>query len=203
MFPPSLQALINQFNKLPGIGPKTAERFAFYLLRRPKEELEKFAQALLTSKNKIKLCSSCYNFTETKPCPICADPRRDHSIICVVAQSTDLVALEKTGDYKGIYHVLGGVLSPIKGITPEKIRIKELIQRINSKSETATPKVKEIILAFNPDLEGESTTLYLVRLLKPYKIKITRLARGLPMGSDLEYADEVTLSDALKERREV
>lgn len=203
MFPPSLQALINQFNKLPGIGPKTAERFVFYLLRRPKEELEKFAQALLTSKNKIKLCSSCYNFTEAELCPICADPRRDPSIICLVAQSTDLIALEKTGDYKGIYHVLGGALSPIEGITPEKIRIKELIQRIDSKSETRTPKVKEIILAFNPDLEGESTILYLVRLLKSYKIKITRLARGLPMGSDLEYADEVTLSSALEGRREV
>ncbi len=195
--PESIQKLIEEFNKLPGIGPKTSERFVFYLLKQSKLELEKFALALSHLKDKIKTCSVCYNFTEKDPCEICGDKKRDQKTICVVAESPDQEAIEKTSEYHGSYHVLGGTINQVEGIGPENLRIQELINRLKK------DHLKEIIIALNPDMEGESTALYLVRLLKPYKIKITRLARGLPMGSDLEYADEITLTNALAGRKEI
>lgn len=196
-FPEPIQNLINEFNKLPGIGPKTSERFVFYLLKQPKEEIVKLTHVLENLKNKITYCSVCQNISEQNPCPICSDSKRDKKTICIVSESHDLASIENTGEFKGLYHVLGGTLSPLEGITPDKLAIKQLLQRIKK------DKVKEIIVALNPDLEGESTTLYLTKTLKPFNIKITRLARGLPMGSDLEYADEVTLSNALKGRMQI
>ena len=196
-FPEPIQNLINEFNKLPGIGPKTSERFVFYLLKQPKEEISRLAQVLENLKDKITYCSVCQNVSEKNPCIICSDQKRSKTTICVVAESHDMASIENTGEFNGLYHVLGGNLNPLENITPDKLKIKELVQRIKKDG------VKEIILALNPDLEGESTTLYLTKLLKPLNIKITRLARGLPMGSDLEYADEVTLSNALKGRLEI
>lgn len=196
-FPKVIQNLIDQFNKLPGIGPKTSERLVFYLLKQNQEELKKFAQALNMSADNITVCAKCYNFSENDPCEICADPKRDKTTLCVVAEIFDLLAIENTGEYNGLYHVLGGTLNPIEGVTPEELTIKQLAERIKHNG------VKEIILALNPDIEGESTIVYLSKLLKPHKIKITRLARGLPMGSDLEYADEITISNALKGRMEL
>ncbi len=200
-FPPPLQNLIDHFSRLPGVGPKTALRFVFYLLKQPKEEVEKFAAAIRAAKSSISTCSICQNFSEKNPCPICADPNRDQSVICVVAEHQDLSVIENTGEYHGTYHVLGGTLNTLHGITPEQLKIKELVARIKN----LNGKIKEIILALNPDLEGETTILYLTKLIKSVQksIKITRLARGLPMGSDLEYADEITISDALKWRKEI
>lgn len=208
-FPPPIKNLLDHFSRLPGVGPKTALRFVFYLLKQPKEEVVKFAAALGAVKSSISTCNVCQNFLEKNPCseqsqgacPICADSRRDHTAICVVAQHQDLPVIENTGEHHGTYHVLGGVLDPLHGITPEQLKIKELVARIQS----SNGKIKEIILALNPDLEGETTMLYLTKLIKSFgkPIKITRLARGLPMGSDLEYADEVTVSDALKGRKEI
>lgn len=200
-FPPSLQNLIDHFSKLPGVGPKTALRFIFYLLKQPKEDVEKFATAINVVKNQISTCEVCQNFSEKNPCQICADQKRDHSTICVVAECQDLPVIENTNDYHGIYHVLDGVLDPLHGVTPDQLKIKELVGRIQN----SNGKIKEIILALNPDLEGETTMLYLTKLIKSFgkPIKITRLARGLPMGSDLEYADEVTVSAALKGRKEI
>lgn len=196
-FPRIIQNLINQFNKLPGIGPKTSERLVFYLLKKNKEELKEFAQALDMSADNITVCSRCFNFSENDPCEICSDKTRDKTTLCVVAQIFDLMAIENTGEYHGLYHVLGGNLNPIEGITPDELTIKQLIERIKNNG------VREIILALNPDIEGESTIVYLTKILKPYKVKITRLARGLPMGSNLEYADEITILNALKGRREL
>ena len=186
---------------MPGVGPKTALRFVFYLLKQPKEEVAKFAAALGAVGNDISTCQICQNFSEKNPCPICADPRRDHGTICVIAGHQDLPVIENTGDHHGTYHVLGGVLDPLHGVTPDQLKIKELVARIKN----GNGAIKEIILALNPDLEGETTMLYLTKLIKSFgkPIKITRLARGLPMGSDLEYADEVTVSDALKGRKEI
>jgi recombination protein RecR len=223
-FPSSLQNLLEHFSRLPGVGPKTALRFVFYLLKQPKVEVEKFAAALGILKNSIVTCGVCQNFSEKNPCAICADQKRDHSVICVVAEHQDLPVIENTGEYHGTYHVLGGVLDPLHGVTPDQLKIKELVARINDGKKSpnvltggsarlASPKsgaisalqIREIILALNPDLEGETTMLYLTKLIKSFgkPIKITRLARGLPMGSDLEYADEVTVSDALKGRKEM
>lgn len=200
-FSPLLQNLIDHFSKLPGVGPKTALRFVFYLLKQSKEEVEKFAAAIGAVKSSISTCGICQNFSEKNPCSICADQKRDHSIICVVAEHQDLPVIENTREYHGTYHILGGVLDPLHGVTPEQLKIKELVARIRN----SNGKIKEIILALNPDLEGETTILYLTKLIKSFgkSIKVTRLARGLPMGSDLEYADEVTLSDALKGRKEI
>lgn len=200
-FPLSLQNLIEHFSKLPGVGPKTALRFVFYLLKQPKSEVEKFGAALGSVKNIMTACGICQNFSEKNPCAICGDSRRDHGIICVVAEYQDLPIIENTGIHQGTYHVLGGVLDPLHGITPDQLKIKELVARIQNGKNA----IKEIILALNPDLEGETTMLYLTKLIKSFgkQIKITRLARGLPMGSDLEYADEVTVSDALKGRKEI
>lgn len=200
-FPSPIQNLIDHFSRLPGVGPKTALRFVFYLLKQPKEEVEKFATALGVIKSSISTCSICQNFSEKDPCPICSNPKRDQSTICIVAEHQDLPVIENTGEYHGTYHVLGGVLDTLHGITPEQLKIKELINRIK----ISDGKIREIILALNPDLEGETTMLYLTKLIKSFNksIKVTRLARGLPMGSDLEYADEITVSDALKGRKEI
>jgi recombination protein RecR len=198
-FPPSIQNLVDYFSKLPSVGPKTALRFVFFLLKQPKEEIINFSQALKAVKEAITTCDICQNFSEKNPCSICSDPRRDHSIVCVVAEYQDLLAIEATNEYHGVYHVLGGVLDPLHGITPDQLKIKELINRITQNQN----KIREIIFALNPDLEGETTILYLKKIISPYKIRLTRLARGLPVGSALEYADEVTISDALKGRKEI
>ena len=196
-YPPPLQRLIDHFRTLPGVGPKTAARFAMALLQRTEDELRAFGHALVDLKNSTRFCAQCLNLTVQSPCPICANPGRDKNIICVVARPQDLLALEGTGEYRGLYHVLHGTLNPIEGITPAQLRVKELMNRL------ATQKTTEIILAFNPDMEGEATAIYLTKMIQNQGIKITRLARGLPMGGDLEYADEITLSAALKGRREI
>jgi recombination protein RecR len=189
--------LIEEFNKLPGIGPKSAARLTYYLLRMPKEEVLALADAIIAVKEKTVLCSSCQNITDSNPCAICSSNERDHSIICVVKEPLDILALERTGQYKGLYHVLHGVISPMDGVGPDDLKIKELLHRLKSDS------VKEVILATNPNLEGEATAMYLHRLLSPLGIRVTRLARGLPVGGDLEYADEVTLTHALEGRQEI
>lgn len=189
--------LIGELHKLPGIGPKTAQRLAFYLLQRPPEEVERLAKAILEAREKIRFCSVCYSLTEVDPCVICGDEERDASLLCVVEQARDVVALEKTRSFRGRYHVLQGVISPMDGMGPERLRIKELLQRIEKE------QIKEVILATNLTTEGEVTAMYVARLLKPLGVRVTRLAQGLPVGGDLEYADEVTLTRALEGRREV
>ena len=189
--------LIEELGKLPGIGPKSAARLTYYLLRIPEAEARALAEAIIAVKEKTVLCSSCQNITDSNPCAICGSNERDHSIICVVKEPLDILALERTGQYKGLYHVLHGVLSPIDGIGPDDLKIKELLQRLK------TGSVKEVILATNPNLEGEATAMYLHRVLSAYGIRLTRLARGLPVGGDLEYADEVTLTHALEGRQEI
>jgi recombination protein RecR len=187
--------LIEELGKLPGIGPKSAARLAYYLLRVPEAEARALAEAIIAVKEKTVLCSSCQNITDSDPCAICSSDERCNSIICVVKEPLDILALERTGRYTGIYHVLHGVLSPMDGIGPEDIKIKELLERIEKGS------VEEVILATNPNLEGEATAMYIQKLLSPFGLRITRLARGLPVGSDLEYADEVTLTHALESRQ--
>ena len=189
--------LIEEFNKLPGIGPKSAARLTYYLLRMSEAQARALAEAILALKQKTVLCSRCQNIADSDPCPVCASDSRDSTVICVVEEPLDILALEKTGHYKGLYHVLHGVISPMDGIGPEDLKVKELLARLKSS------EVAEIILATNPNLEGEATAMYLHRLISPLGIKVTRLARGLPMGSDLEYADEVTLTRALEGRQEV
>jgi len=189
--------LIEELGKLPGIGPKSAARLTYHLLRIPEAEARALAEAIIAVKEKTVLCSSCQNITDSNPCAICASKERDHSIICVVKEPLDILALERTGRFKGLYHVLHGVLSPMDGIGPDDLKIKELLQRLKKGS------VKEVILATNPNLEGEATAMYLQRLLSPFGIRLTRLARGLPVGGDLEYADEVTLTHALEGRQEM
>lgn len=194
-FPAAIQNLLDQFARLPGIGPKSAERFVFYLLKRPSEEVDQLADALKQIKHRVKKCSTCYDFAESNPCQYCSDPTRDASTLCVVADSADVLAIEKTGEFRGRYHVLGGVLRPTEGITADRLHMAELERRV------ASDGIKEVILATNPDIEGEATALYITKLLGPHPVRVTRLAKGLPMGSDLEYADEVTLSNALRGRR--
>lgn len=198
-YPKIIQNLINQFAKLPSIGPKTAERLVFHLLYQPQSELIKFGDAVEHLKENVKLCSKCFNFSESDPCHICSDSQRHEKIICVVAKPQDISAIEKIGTFKGAYHVLGGNINPFKDVKPEDIKIKQLITRIQNNG------TEEIILALNPDLEGESTTLYLTKLIRQYNdsIKISRPARGLPMGANLEYADEVTLENAFKTRQQL
>ncbi len=195
--PSLIKSLIDKLTRLPGIGPKAAERIVFYLLKQNNKFIDELNQNINSLKSEVKLCSQCFNISTQDLCPICGDAKRDKSIICVVAEPQDVLVIEKTGEYNGLYHILGGVLNPIENITPDKLKIKELAGRIKKNG------VKEIIIATNPDLEGESTSMYLARQLKPLKLKITRLARGLPMGSTIEYADEVTISSALKGRQEV
>ncbi|MBU0687181.1 MAG: recombination mediator RecR [Candidatus Margulisbacteria bacterium] len=189
--------LIAEFKKMPGIGPKSAQRLAFYILSVPKAEAGNLAQAILEAKEKIKNCSICFNLTDQDPCKICSDKNRDQSVICVVADPKDMIAIEKTKEYKGLYHILGGVISPLDGIGPENLRVKELLRRLG------TGGVEELVLATNPTAEGEATVIYLTRLLKPLGVKITRIAYGLPVGADMDYADEATLTKAFEGRRVV
>lgn len=197
--PPSIQNLVDHFTTLPGIGPKTAEKLVFFLLRRSPKDLHDFGRALSILADNVKLCSACQNFTDEDPCVICRNPRRNQSVICVVADPLDLLALENTHNFRGVYHVLGHNLNPLEGITPGDIRIRELEQRIRE----ANPAIEEVILALDANNEGETTALYLARILKKYPITITRIGKGLPMGSDMEYADSITLTNALEGRREL
>ena len=192
-----LAQLIEFFQKFPGVGPKSAQRMAFHLLKMPLGEVQRFSQVLVNAKENIHYCGICFNMSVSDPCEICSDTRRDRSVICVVAETKDLIAIEKTREYKGLYHVLQGTLSPLDGIGVEDIRIKELLKR------AADENIKEIILALSPSVEGEATGLYIAKLLKPFNIKITRIAFGLPVGSDLEYADEITLAKAIEGRRTI
>lgn len=198
-YPPPLLRLMQHFRKLPGVGPRTAIRFTFALLNQSLDELRAFGHAIVDLKESIRTCENCFTVALQNPCAICIDRTRDHTLLCLVARPQDLHALEETREYRGLYHVLGGVLNPLEGITPEQLRIKELLNRLDREES----QFQEIVLAFNPDLEGEATALYLARLLKSRVPRITRLARGLPQGSDLEYADEITLINALKGRREI
>ena len=195
--PKSVTRLIEAFAQLPGIGPKTASRLTFYLIRRPAEQAEALADALRDLKQKTLFCSICFNITETDPCVICQDEGRDRSIICVVEEPLDVLAIERTGEYRGLYHVLHGAISPVEGIGPDELRINELLTRLKAQP------VREVLLATNPNLEGEATAMYLARLIQPLGVRVTRLARGLPVGGDLEYADSVTLGRALQGRREM
>lgn len=190
-----LAQLIEFFQKFPGIGPKSAQRMAFHLLKMPLSEVQRFSQVLVEAKENIHYCNICFNMSASNPCEICSDDRRDKSVICVVAETKDLIAIEKTREYKGLYHVLQGTLSPLDGIGVEDIRIKELLTRVTDTN------VNEVILALSPSVEGEATSMYITKLLKPFNIKISRIAFGLPIGSDLEYADEITLAKAIEGRR--
>ena len=189
----ALQQLIEEFSRLPGIGRKSAQRLALHILKRPREEVVAMARALVNVKDRIRYCSVCCNITEQDPCSICANTKRERTVLCVVEEPRDVIALEKTNEFRGLYHVLGGALSPLDGIGPEELKIKELLGRIQG-------EVTEVILAMNPNVEGEATTLYLSRLLKPLGTKVSRIARGLPVGGDLEFADEATLTRALEGR---
>jgi recombination protein RecR len=195
--PAALAALIEQLVRLPGIGPKSAQRLAFHLLKVTREEAAALADAVLGVKDRVRVCRQCGNIAEEELCGVCQDPRRESALLCVVEEVNDLLAIEKTREFRGLYHVLGGSLSPLDGRGPEQIRGKELLQRIEAGG------VREVILATNPNVEGEATALYLLRLLKPHGLRVTRIARGLPMGGDLEYADEATLARALEGRREI
>ncbi|HHY94661.1 MAG TPA: recombination protein RecR [Firmicutes bacterium] len=188
--------LIEELNRLPGVGPKTAQRLAFYLLRRPKDEVYALADAIREARDRVMLCSVCCNLTDADPCPICSAEGRDRGVICVVEDPRDVAAMERTREYRGLYHVLQGVISPLEGVGPEDLHIKELLNRMGD-------EVREVILATNPDVEGEATALYLTKILRPLGVKVSRLAHGLPVGADLEYADELTLARALEGRREV
>lgn len=192
-----LANLIDFFQRFPGIGPRSAQRIAFHLLKMPSSDVEKFAKTIVEAKETIRYCDVCFNMSASNPCEICSSTNRDDSIICVCAETKDLIAIEKTNEYKGKYHVLQGMISPIDGIGAEDIRIKELLHRITN------AQVKEVILALSPSVEGEATSLYLTKLLKPFEIKVTRIAFGIPVGSDIEFADEITLAKAIECRREV
>lgn len=195
--PEPVARLIDAFAQLPGIGPKTASRLTFYLLRRPAEQTEALAEALRDLKERIIFCQQCFNITEQSPCKICQDEGRERGVVCVVEEPLDVLAIERTGEYRGLYHVLHGAISPVDGIGPDELRINELMARLRAEP------VQEILLATNPNLEGEATAMYLARLIQPMGIRVTRLARGLPVGGDLEYADAVTLSRALEGRQEM
>ncbi len=196
-FPAALQNLADQFARLPGIGGKTAQRLAFHVLSLPMEDAEEFAQAILDAKKTVHTCPCCQNLTDRELCSICDDDMRDHSLICVVAEPKDVIAMERSREFQGVYHVLHGVISPLNHVTQDDIRIKELLMRV------AEGNVREVIMATNPDTEGEATAMYISRLLRPMEVKVTRLAYGVPVGSQLEYADEVTLSRALEGRQEI
>jgi recombination protein RecR len=191
----AVEALINEFSKLPTVGPKTAARLVFYLLARPRNEAQALAEAILGVKDRVRLCSRCFSITEDDPCDICGDARRDPASICVVAEAKDVFAVERAGAFRGRYHVLGGLISPMDGIGPAQLRVKDLVERVGSE------QPQEIVIATNPNAEGEATALYLSRLLTPLGVMVTRLAYGLPIGGDLDYADEVTLARAIEGRR--
>lgn len=195
--PKAVQRLIRQFDKLPGIGPKTSEKLVFHLLGRPKEDLQEFADSLMQAREDITVCPMCFNYADIIPCSICSDKNRSNDKICVVAETADVQAIEKLNSFDGVFHVLHGNINPPDGLTPDKLKIKELQERINKH------KPKEIILALNHDINGETTSLYLAKLLKNNNVKITRLAKGLPSGSEIEYADDITLSYAFKDRKEL
>lgn len=197
-FSPSIEKLIENFEKLPSIGHKTAVRLAFYMLDLNEERTNEFISSIINAKKNLKYCSICFNISDTNPCPVCSSNKRDKSIICVVEDVRDILAMERTNEFKGIYHVLHGSISPMNGVGPEDIKIKELLSRLNNNNE-----IKEIILATNPRVEGEATAIYLSKLIKPLGIKTTRIAHGIPVGGDLEYTDEITLSKALEGRREL
>ena len=196
-FPVALQELTDRFARLPGIGGKTAQRLAFYVLGLPEEEAQAFADAIVAAKQTVHTCPECQNLTDKELCPICNDDVRNHSLICVVAEPKDVIAMERSREFNGVYHVLHGVISPLNHVTQDDIRIKELLQRVSKGN------VQEVIMATNPDAEGEATAMYISRLLRPLEVKVTRLAYGVPVGSQLEYADEVTLSRALEGRQEI
>ncbi len=197
MYPPPMSRLIHQLAKLPGIGPKTAQRLAFHVLNVSQEEVGRLAEALLEARHKIDFCEVCGHLTELSPCPICRDEKRKTDLLCVVEEPKDVIAMERTRTYLGHYHVLGGAIAPLEGIGPEELRIKELLARIQ------TGIYQEVIIATDPNVEGEATALYLAKIMKPFEVKITRLARGLPVGGDLEYIDEITLGKALEGRTEI
>ncbi|MEK7475580.1 MAG: recombination mediator RecR [Candidatus Coatesbacteria bacterium] len=196
-FSATFDRLLAELEKMPGIGRKTAQRLAFHLLRVSEPEVQALAVAMVDCRRNIRACSRCFSITEQDPCGICADPRRDDSLLCVVEQPSDVLAFERSGEYRGRYHVLDGVISPLEGIGPEDLRIRELLERLRDGT------VREVILGTNPDLEGEATCMYLSKLIKPLGVRVTRIARGLPVGGDLEYADQVTLARALEGRRDV
>jgi recombination protein RecR len=195
-YPIAIEKLIEEFGKLPGIGSKTAQRLTLHVLNLPKEEVEEFANALVKARGTIKYCSICGNFTDSDPCAICSNPNRDKSTICVIEQPKDIMTIEKVREFNGVYHVLHGTISPMQGRGPDDIKLKELITRVNN-------DLKEIIVATNPNIEGEATAMYISKILKPFGVKVTRIAHGIPVGGDLEYADEVTLSKALEGRKEI
>ena len=196
-YSPSIEKLIESFEKLPSIGHKTAVRLAFHMLDLNEERTNEFISSIINAKQNLKYCSQCFNIADTDPCPICTNPKRDKSVICVVEDVRDILAMERTNEFKGVYHVLHGSISPMNGIGPEDIKIKELLARLQENT------VKEIILATNPRVEGEATAIYLSKLIKPLGIKVTRIAHGIPVGGDLEYTDEITLTKALEGRREL
>ena len=196
-YSPSIEKLIQSFEKLPSIGNKTAARLAFYILNASEEETNEFVSSIINAKKNLKYCSKCYNISDTDPCTICGNPKRDQSQICVVEDVRDIIAMERTHEFKGVYHVLHGSISPMNGIGPEDIKIKELLSRLMD------GQVKEVILATNPRVEGEATAMYLSKLIKPLGISVTRIAHGIPVGGDLEYTDEITLTKALEGRREL
>lgn len=195
-YPIAIEKLIEEFAKLPSIGRKSAQRLTLHVLNLPEDEVKEFAQALIKARGTIKYCSQCGNFTDSDPCSICSNPNRNHSVICVVEQPKDIMTMEKIKEFDGVYHVLHGTISPMAGRGPDDIKLKELISRINS-------EVKEVIVATNPNVEGEATAMYISRILKPLGAKVTRIAHGVPVGGDLEYADEVTLAKALEGRKEI
>ncbi|HZY09095.1 MAG TPA: recombination mediator RecR [Ilumatobacteraceae bacterium] len=192
-----VQALIDELGRLPGIGPKSAQRIAFHLLKLPSDDVSRLAMAISDAKARVRFCARCWNFADAELCPICADDRRDPTVLCVVEESRDIVSIEKTGEFRGRYHVLLGAMSPLDGIGPEQLKMKELFARLEPEG------VQEVIVCTNPNTEGEVTALYLARMLKPFGVRVTRIASGLPVGGDLEYADELTLGRALEGRREL
>jgi recombination protein RecR len=196
-YTPPVQALIDELGRMPGIGPKSAQRIAFHLLKIPADDVTRLASAITEAKARVRFCARCWNFAEAELCQICSDDRRDPTVLCVVEESRDIVALEKTGEFRGRYHVLLGVMSPLEGIGPEQLKMKELFSRLEPEG------ITEVILCTNPNTEGEVTALYIARMLKPFGIRVTRIASGLPVGGDLEYADELTLGRALEGRRDV
>ena len=197
VYTPPVQTLIDELGRLPGIGPKSAQRIAFHLLKIPHDDVARLAVAITEAKARVRFCDRCWNFAESELCPICQDDRRDSSILCVVEESRDIISIEKTGEFRGRYHVLLGAMSPLEGIGPEQLKMKELFARIGPE------EVQEVILCTNPNTEGEVTAMYIARMMKPFGVKVTRIASGLPVGGDLEYADELTLGRALEGRREL
>jgi recombination protein RecR len=202
LFAEPVQRLIDELSRLPGIGPKSAQRVAFHLLKLSQEEATELADAIVEVKEKVRLCRLCFNVSDQELCEYCRDPRRDPSLVCVVQDPPDIVAIERTREFGGLYHVLQGAISPIEGIGPDDLRISELLERLRTPVEE-TPPIAEVIVATNPNVEGDATAMYLARLLEPLGVQVTRLASGLPMGGDLEYADEVTLGRALEGRRRI